>query len=56
MKIKVVAIVDTGDDDGIVYDGLAMEYSVGLLGTIVDWNVDYNVTESEVEKCQQSRK
>ena len=52
MKIKVVAIVDTGDDDGIVYDGLAMEHSVGLLGTIVDWNVEYNITETEVEKCR----
>ena len=54
MKIKVVAIVDTGDDDGIVYDELAMEHSVGLLGTIVDWNVEYNITETEVEKCRTS--
>ena len=52
MKIKVVAIVDTGDDEGIVHDGLSMENSVGLLGTVVDWNVEYNITETEVEKCR----
>ena len=52
MKIKVVAIVDTGDDEDIVYDGLSMENSVGLLGTVVDWNVEYNITETEVEKCR----
>ena len=54
MKIKVVAIVDTGDDEDIVYDGLSMENSVGLLGTIVDWNVEYNIKETEVEKCRTS--
>ena len=54
MKIKVVAIVDTGDDEDIVYDGLSMENSVGLLGTVVDWNVEYNVKETEVEKCRTS--
>ena len=54
MKIKVVAIVDTGDDEDIVYDGLSMENSVGLLGTVVDWNVEYDVKETEVEKCPTS--
>ena len=54
MKIKVEAIVDTGDEDDIAFDGLSMEYSVGLLGTIVDWNVEYNITETEVEKCRTS--
>ena len=54
MKIKVVAIVDTGDDEDIVYDGLSMENSVGLLGTVVDWNVEYNITETEVEKFRTS--
>jgi len=52
MKIKVVAIVDTGDEDDIAFDGLSMENSVGLLGTVVDWNVEYNITETEVEKCR----
>ena len=54
MKIKVEAIVDTGDEDDIAFDGLAMEHSVGLLGTIVDWNIEYNVKETEVEKCRTS--
>jgi len=52
MKIKVEAIVDTEDD--VAFDGLAMEHSVGLLGTIVDWNIEYNVKETEVEKCRTS--
>ena len=47
MKIKVEAIVDTGDEDDIAFDGLAMEHSVGLLGTIVDWNIEYNVKQGD---------
>jgi|TARA_R100000093_G_scaffold20730_1_gene11834 uncharacterized protein YdgA (DUF945 family) len=49
MKIKVIAIIDTGDDnDNVVYDGLSMENSVGLLGTVIDYNVKYNIKETEL--------
>jgi hypothetical protein len=48
MKIKVIAIIDTGDDEDIVYDGLSMEASVGLLGTVIDYNVKYNIKETEL--------
>ena len=54
MKIKVVVIIDTGDDnDNVVYDGLSMENSVGLLGTVIDYDVEYKTKETEA-KCHTS--
>ena len=53
MKIKVIAIIDTGDDEDIVYDGLSMEASVGLLGTVIVYDVEYKTKETEA-KCHTS--
>ena len=46
MNIKVIAIINTDND--IVFDDLAMENSVGLLGTIKSYNVKYNIKETEL--------
>jgi len=41
--IKVVAIIET--EEGVVFDDLAMETTVGLLGTIKSYDIDYNTKE-----------
>jgi len=46
MNIKVIAIINTDNDT--VFDDLAMENSVGLLGTIKSYNVKYNIKETEL--------
>ena len=43
--IKVVAIIETEEDT--VFDDLAMENSVGLLGTIKSYDIDYNIIEED---------
>ena len=41
--IKLVAIIET--EEGVVFDDLAMETTVGLLGTIKSYDIDYNTKE-----------
>ena len=44
--IKLVAIIET--EEGVVFDDLAMETTVGLLGTIKSYDIDYNTKETEL--------
>ena len=44
-KIKVTAEVEIEED--IAIDGLSLESSLGLLGTIKTWNVDYEEKKEE---------
>ena len=41
--IKLVAIIET--EEGVVFDDLAMETTIGLLGTIKSYDIDYNTKE-----------
>ena len=47
-KIKVTAEIEV--EDGVVFDDLSMDTSLGLLGTIKSYNVDYEEKVDELPK------
>jgi len=47
MKIKLTAIIET--DDGVAFDDLSIESSVGLMGKVVDYNIKYDHVETKEE-------
>ena len=47
-KIKVTAEIETDED--IVFDNISVENSLGLLGTVKTWNIDYEEKKEEGPK------
>ena len=47
-KIKVTAEIETDED--IVFDNISVENSLGLLGTVKTWDIDYEEKKEEGPK------